>query len=110
MKETLVITDEAYRSDMERLWRKARQLRDTTRYSNVSFTVQYWMLACDGQNLKSGASQNANITELFFKLAEQPTNGELIAALGAAGVDVTTDLPARLTFSIDIVYTPIQPA
>lgn len=108
MKETIIITDEAYRSDMEKLWRRVRTLRDTTQYSNVSFTVQHWMLACDGQNLKSANNQGANITGLFLKLGDAPTNGELIAALAQAGVDVAVDLPARLTFTLDIDYTRVS--
>jgi hypothetical protein len=107
MKETLMVTDEAYRSDMERLWRYIRRLRDTTEYTGVKFTVQNWMLACDGNNEKSGVAAGIDITDMVFRLQLQPTNSDLIAALKAGGADTDTDLPALLTFTIDVEYTKL---
>ncbi|QXO10277.1 hypothetical protein pEaSNUABM37_00318 [Erwinia phage pEa_SNUABM_37] len=108
MKETLMVTDEAYRSDMERLWRKIRTLRDTTEYKDVTFTLQNWMIACDGENLKSGLAANVSMTDLFFKLSQQPTNAEMLAVMVAGGLDADSDLPVLLTFTLDVQYTRIN--
>lgn len=107
MKENIIISDEAYRADMEKLWRKIRTLRNAAEYKDVSFTLQHWMLSCDGQNIKSGTNQNTSLTDLFFRLPLQPTNSELIAEMDKAGVDVDSDLPVLLTFTVDIEYTRI---
>lgn len=108
MKETLLITDEAYRGDMEKLWRVVRRLRDSTQYSNVTFTMQNWMLACDGEKIKHGLNQGLNITDLLFRLPLAPTNSELIEFMKAANVDVATELPAHLTFTVDVEYTRLS--
>lgn len=108
MKETLKITDEAYRSDMERLWRYVKRLRDTTRYRNVTFTLQHWMLSCDGLQEKTGTSAGIDLTPLFSKLSLQPTNSEIIAVMKAAGADVDVELPVLLTFTLDVDYTVID--
>lgn len=108
MKETLKITDEAYRSDMERLWRYARRYRDTTKYTGFKVTLQNWMLSCDGQNVKSGTDAGVDLTALLLDLPLQPTNSDLITTMAAAGVDVATELPVLLTFSFDVEYTVIE--
>lgn len=107
MKETILITDEAYRGDMEKLWRTVRRLRDSTQYNNVTFTMQNWMLSCDGEKIKHGLNQGLNITDLLFRLPLAPTNSELIDAMKSGGVDVTSELPVHLTFTVDVEYTRI---
>lgn len=108
MKQTLTVTDEAYRSDMERLWRYTRRLRDTTKYTGFKVTLQNWMLSCDGELVKSGADAGVDLTALLLDLPLQPTNSDILTTMAAAGVDVSTDLPALLTFSFDVEYTAIE--
>lgn len=107
MQEKMIITDEAYRADMEKLWRVIRRYRDTTKYKDVSFKGQSWMLTSDGEKIKSGTAAAVSFTDLFFTVPYPPTNGEMIAVMKAAGLDVDTELPVRLTFTLDIDYTPI---
>lgn len=105
MKETILITDEAYRGDMEKLWRVVRRLRDSTQYTGVSFVMQNWMLSCDGENIKHGLNQGLDITDVLFRLPLMPTNNELIDAMKAGGIDVASELPVHLTFTVDVNYT-----
>lgn len=107
MKENILITDEAYRADMEKLWRVVRRLRDSTQYSNVKVTMQNWMISCDGEKIKHGLNQGLVITDLLFKLPLAPTNSELLEAMKAGGVDVASELPVHLTFTVDVEYTKI---
>ena len=108
MKETVLITDEARRADLDRLWRLVCRLRDETQYRSVTFTLQNWMLANDGQNLKHGINQNLDITDLLFRVPEMPNTATLIDFMGKAGIDVNTGWPAILSFTVDVEYTKVN--
>jgi hypothetical protein len=105
MKTTFHLTDESFRADMDKLWKMIRRLRDESQFHDVTFTLQNWVLSCDGTLVKSGENQGTDLTALFQMLPFPPTNGDVLQIMAAYGVDVATDLPARLSYTVDVEYT-----
>lgn len=107
MKESILITDEAYHRDIARFWRACKRLRNSPKYGNVKFTLKSWLLTCDDQIVKHNATASVSLTALVAVLAVPPTNGELLEIMSNAGEDVKTDLPVRVTGLIEIEYDVI---
>lgn len=109
MKESILISDEAYNQNMNQLWRAVKRFRNEDKYKDVKYNLTLWVLSCDNEIIKQKGPTDGPIelTALFDILPLPPTNGEMLAHMAANGADVASDLPVMLTGMIEIEYTTV---